>query len=123
MKLTQLHEAFINKANRPMSFGALPVVPMEGGDVPVVAVNKWMRSDGRLRKEYNFQTSATRSEFVHKLLEHEDTVGHHGTIVVEEKRVILELSTKAGAGHVTELDKEYAKEADLIFREVVYKSK
>ena len=121
MKLTDLHEAFIQKANRKMSFGALPISPA-AGEVPVVGVNKWQRVNGCLRKEFNFQTSSARSDFVRKLMDHEDESGHHATIIVEEDRVVLELITKAGAGHVTELDKEYAREADLIFREVVYKS-
>jgi pterin-4a-carbinolamine dehydratase len=121
MKISDLHEEFIRKANRKMSFGALPVKPI-AGEVPVVAVNKWHRVNGCLRKEFVFQKSSLRSDFIRKLMDYEDEVGHHATIVIEEDRVVLELVTKAGAGHITELDKEYGREADLIFREVVYKS-
>jgi pterin-4a-carbinolamine dehydratase len=119
MKLSQLHEDFIDAARRPMTFGRLPVIPSEG-EVPVVAVNKWQKTKEFLKKQYVFRETFQRNAFVKGLLDHEEDVGHNASIVVEEGKVTLTLSTHDVG--VTELDKEYAAHADELFKDVVYSS-
>ena len=120
MKLSRLHEEFIDKARRPMTFGALPVLPREK-DVPVIAVNKWKKVDSplRLRKTYQFMTQELRNQFVLGLFEYETKTQHNATITVDEGEVTLDVRTK-DVDQITELDKEYAKWADELYKDVVY---
>jgi len=101
-----------------MSFGGLPVIP-QATDVPLIAVNKWSKKDGSLQKTYTFRLQEQRNDFVKQLLDHEAEVGHHASIHVTEEAVTLNLQTK-DIGEVTELDKEYAKWADELYKDVVY---
>ena len=118
MKLTALHERFIEMANRPMQFGTLPVRSVRR-DVPVIPVERWTSSSGELSKRYQFRRDADRDDFVIQLLAYESRNAHRARIVIDEGCVEVRLSTR-GVGNVTSLDKEYAKYADIIFRELVY---
>lgn len=118
MKLSRLHEAFIDAARRPMDFGRLPVMP-RGKDVPVIATDKWKKSENSLIKTYKFLSNDLRNDFVRQLLIHEENVGHHATMTVQSETVTLTLKTH-DVDQVTELDKEYAKHADELFKDVVY---
>ena len=117
-QLTRLHEEFLDKARRPMTFGSLPVSP-RASDVPVIPVNKWVKDGKTLVKTYNFRLQEQRNDFVKQLLDHEVAVGHNADISITEGGVNIRLQTK-DIGEVTELDKEYAKWADELYRDVVY---
>jgi pterin-4a-carbinolamine dehydratase len=121
-RLSHLHEEFIDKAHRSMLFGRLPVKPLESG-VAIVPSEKWekLESPLRLRKHYNFMSQEKRNLFVAELFEYETKTGHNATITVEEGKVTLDVRTK-DVDQITELDKEYAKFADVLFRDVVYSS-
>jgi len=120
MKLSRLHENFIDRARQPMTFGALPVLPREK-DVPVIAVNKWKKveSPTRLRKTFQFMNQELRNSFIKGLLKYEDKTHHNATITIEENEVTLDVRTK-DVDQVTELDKEYARHADELYKDVVY---
>lgn len=118
MNLRKLHEAFIEKANRPMTFGALPVEPKEA-EAPVLAVERWREVDGALTKRYMFRREGDRDRFLMGLLDYEREVQHNATIVVQADTITLRVHTH-DVDRVTELDKEYARHADLLFRDVVY---
>ena len=120
MKLSRLHEEFIDKARRPMSFGRLPISPLKG-DVAIMPVEKWTKVDSplRLRKTYKFLSSAARNQFVEGLFEYEDRTNHNAMITIDEGQVTLDVRTK-DVDQITELDKEYAKFADVLFKDVVY---
>jgi len=118
-KLSHLHEEFLDSVRRPMSFGRLPILP-KGVDVPILPVNKWIEKDGFLRKKYDFMSKELRNEFVNGLFDHEVTAGHHAKIVIDEDCVIISLQTK-NIEKITELDKEYARHSDTLYKDVVYK--
>jgi len=120
VKLSRLHEEFIDKARRPMSFGRLPISPLEG-DVAIIPVEKWTKVDSplRLRKTYKFLSSSARNQYVEGLFEYEDRTNHSAMITVDEGQVTLDIRTK-DVDQITELDKEYAKFADVLFKDVVY---
>lgn len=118
MKLSRLHEAFIEKANRPMTFGSLPVKPSPS-DKPIIAVERWHESGGALTKRYAFRRREDRADFVVRLMAYEDSNGHCAEIVIREGVVELNVSTN-GLDRPTEVDREYARYADLLFRELVY---
>lgn len=118
--LSQLHEEFIDNARRPMSLGKLPVQPSEERPV-IIPVNKWIttKNPARMKKVYKFLEQNQRNDFVRDLLDYEDEAGHNAVITVEKDEVTLLLYTK-DVDVITELDKEYAKYADELFRDVVY---
>lgn len=118
MKLSRLHEEFIDAARRPMDFGRLPVMP-RGKDVPVIATDRWKKSDNSLIKTYRFLSNELRNDFVRQILIHEENVGHNATISIQTETVTLTLKT-VDVEQITELDKEYAKHADELFKDVVY---
>ena len=119
-RLSKLHEEFIDRARRPMSFGKLPIQPLESG-VAIIPMDKWeiVDSPKRLRKAYKFASNELRNQFVLALFEYENEVGHHAIITVGEYKVTLDIYTK-DIDQVTELDKEYAKHADVLFKDIVY---
>jgi len=118
MNFKQLHEQFIEKANRPMTFGSLPVQPKEA-EAPIMVAERWKSIDGVLYKTYKFRRQADRNNFVVSLLSYEQSVEHNADITIEHDQVSLKLQTK-DVKRVTEIDKEYARYADLLFRDLVY---
>lgn len=120
MTLKLLHESFIDKARRPMTFGKLPISPLPNG-AAILPTDRWeiVDSPKRLRKSYKFMTNELRNLFVENLFEYEKTIGHNAKITIEESKVTLDLYTK-DVDQITELDKEYSKYADVLFKDVIY---
>lgn len=118
MNLKKLHEQFINSANRQMTFGKLPINPKEQ-NTPIIVTNKWKTNDKVLTKTFQFQRKGDKNKFVIALLEYEAETEHNAIIIINEDTVTLELFTK-DLDKVTEIDKVYAKFADVLFKDVVY---
>ena len=116
-QLQDLHEQFIEKANRPMTFGGLPIRPRLG-ELPVVPMERWHEADGALYKTYKFREPQWRDSFVLALLNYEREVQHNAQIRIDEGEVSLRIQTRT-AERVTELDKEYARFADVVFKDLV----
>jgi len=118
--LKRLHESFIDKARRPMSFGKLPIAPLASG-AAIIPVDRWETVDSpkRLHKAYKFISNELRNAFVEGLFDYEKKVGHNAKLTVEEYKVTLDVYTK-DIDQVTELDKEYAQYADVLFKDIVY---
>jgi len=118
VKLTKLHEEFINTSRRPMQFGRLPVDPKQI-ELPVVPMDRWvLKNKKTLTKTYRFRRPVDRNTMLKTLLAYEENVQHHAMMTLEEDTLVIELSTK-NVGIVTELDKEYAKFADQVFKDTV----
>lgn len=122
MKLSLLHESYIDRARQPDTFGRLPIKPLEGG-IAIIPVDKWevVESPKRLRKSYKFMSQKLRNNFVKNLFEYETKTGHNAVITVDEGKVTLDIRTR-DIDQITELDKEYASYADVLFKDVVYNS-
>jgi len=118
--LKRLHESFIDKARRPMSFGKLPIAPLASG-AAIIPVDRWETVDSpkRLHKAYKFISNELRNAFVEGLFDYEKKVGHNAKLTVEEHKVTLDVYTK-DIDQITELDKEYAQYADVLFKDIVY---
>jgi len=118
--LKTLHESFIDKARRPMVFGKLPITPLSSG-VAIIPVDRWetVESPKRLRKTYKFISNELRNAFVEGIFDYEKKVGHNAKITVEEDKVTLDVYTK-DVDQITELDREYAEYADVLFKDIVY---
>lgn len=99
-----------------MTFGALPVrarVP----EAPIVPMDRWREADGALYKTYRFREPEWRDQFIVALLNYERDVQHNAQIRIDEDEVSLRIQTKT-AERVTELDKEYARFADCVFKDL-----
>lgn len=101
-----------------MSFGDLPVDP-KAAEAPIIPTDKWQKDKDFLKKKYQFRLKEFKVEFVRQILDYETEVGHNATITIEEDTVTLVLQTK-DIKKITELDKEYARYADELFRDIVY---
>jgi pterin-4a-carbinolamine dehydratase len=119
-QLLHLHEKFIGAARTPMTFGKLPIFPHEA-EVPIIAVNKWSKTDSALSKTFVFRLKEQRNDFIMQLLDHEVEIGHHATITIKNDSVSLRLQTE-NISSITELDKEFSKWADELYRDIVYNS-
>ncbi len=101
-----------------MDFGALPIEPKEA-EAPVIAVTRWKQLDGALVKQFLFRREGDRDKFLLGILDYESQVQHHALIVIEGDKVALKVRTH-DVDRVTEIDKEYARFADVLFKDVVY---
>jgi pterin-4a-carbinolamine dehydratase len=122
VKLKKLHESYIESSRRPMDLGRLPISPKDI-ELPVVPMDKWvLKGDPKkLVKTFRFRRPGDRNMMIQDLLEYEEEVQHHADMVIKEDTLQIEIYTK-NVELVTEIDKEYAKQADQIFKNIVYMS-
>ncbi len=121
MKLVELHREFINRSTRPLISSGLPI-KVSNLDKPIIAIEKWKVTDGKLNKKFMFESYEDRNRFLKSILEYETQIGHHASLNVESLEVMISLITK-DVDKVTELDKEYARYADVVRRDLVYNPK
>lgn len=100
-----------------MDLGGAPPIVARQANVPLIAVERWREAKGSLVKAFEFRRPDDRIEFIMTLLEHEREVEHHAMIMVEQEKVTVRLSTH-GVDRVTELDKEFARYLDLVFKDI-----
>lgn len=90
---------------------SLPVVPR--------STSKWQFEKGpeRLCRTYEFSDRATMRSFLDQLMDYEDRCNHHGSVQVTGSTIHIEIRTH-DLDRVTELDKEYANECDMIHEDM-----
>lgn len=89
-------------------------------DTPLKPSNRWEKIGKRaLTKRFEFRDYDHRDRFISDILEFEKERGHRGKMMIEDLVVTVEVSTK-DIDAITELDQEYARETDIIYREVCY---
>lgn len=120
--LKKILQEYIDNANKPMSFGNVPITPSSKRDsTPIIGMSKWSIKDEFLVKTYMFAKIEQRNDFVFSILSYERETQHHSIMTIDENSVTIRLLTK-DVKKITELDKEYAKYSDLLFKEVLYNS-
>ncbi len=100
-----------------MNMGKLPVNPKEP-EVPILPSNRWIKTGNALVKVYDFRRLEDKPKFVVKLLNYETQVQHNAMITITETNVTIQVTT-TNIG-VTELDFEYARFSDSLYKDVVY---
>lgn len=99
--------------------GKMPVSP-KNANVPVIATERWIKTtSNELRKCYTFKTFDEKKLFVSQILGYELQTQHPVKLTSHEDRVILVLQTQ-GVEDVTDIDKEFAKYADIVYKDIVY---
>jgi len=89
-------------------------------DKPIIAIEKWKVEDGKLSKKYMFESYDDRNRFLKSIIEYETQIGHHSVLEINDLSIKMCLITK-DVNKITEIDKEFAKYADIIRRDLVYK--
>lgn len=118
--LEQLHEEFLHQAIQSTTVAPNgPPIKARAPEAPVVPMERWREVDGALYKTYRFRRSTDRNTFVMQLLAYESSTEHNAEMRITEDQVDLKVRTK-DIDKVTELDKEYARYADVLFRSLVY---
>ena len=93
----------------------------ERDNVTIQPVHKWeiLQEPKRLARLYEFRLQDQRRQFIDGLLDYEAETSHCARMTLEEEVVFVEVWTK-GIDQPSELDKEYAKFADSLYRDIVY---
>ena len=118
MNLKKLHREFIENAYKSTIPNTLPI-NAKIVNTPIIPTSKWRKENGVLIKHFTFSKVIIRNKFVESLLQYEAELQHQAQIVISEDNVEIRLITK-DINKITELDKEYAKHADLLFRDLAY---
>lgn len=118
--MSQLNEGFISSARRNTLDNNLPISAKKA-QVPLIATNKWEKVGEplRLTKVFVFREIEQRNNFVIELLAYELEIEHNSEIFIDEKNVKISVMTKT-IEQITEIDHEYSKYADELYRDVVY---
>ena len=89
--------------------------------LPVIAnsKSKWYKKENPecLCRNFEFKSRGETRAFIDEILNHEDQCGHHGEIQVSGLNVSVEIFTH-NLNSVTNLDKEYANDAERIYNDV-----
>lgn len=117
MDVKTIHRMLVERDQSTLG-GKLPITPKKGTPI-VIPVNAWKRQDGAIVKKYEFFEQDARDSFVVGLLQYERIKQHPAVLLVKELSVTVKLETK-NIGVVTEIDKEYAAYADVLFKDIVY---
>lgn len=113
--LSMLHDSLLSESTIQTS---RPIVPKSASHI-IIPTDRWEEKDGNLIKAFKFRTIEQRTAFVHDMLEYETKVGHHAKIHIDELVVAIKLTTR-NIKQITELDKEYAKYSDDVYKDVCY---
>ena len=91
-------------------------VPKPFPIVPKKATWKATQDGNALLRTYEFKSKEHLRRFVDQLLAMQDRIEHTAQILIEDKSVKVKVTTKS-LNRITEMDTEYAAEADHIFTE------
>ena len=90
-------------------------------DTPISACSSsWsVHSDPeRFSKTFKFKSRSRLNDFVSTVLGLEDEMNHHGEIQIKYDEVMISVYTH-DVNRITELDQEYSRSVDLIYRDVL----
>lgn len=121
--LVEINSKFIKRARKVLVENiSLPVkVSDERDNVAIKPAHRWeIKEDPkRLHRQYEFREQHQRRDFIIGLLDYEAETSHQATLTLVDDSVYVDVWTK-GIDQPSELDKEYAKFADSLYRDIVY---
>ena len=115
----QLHQEFLKHVRQPDVPGCVPI-KVRPTDTPVIPMDRWELLNGgtELTKQFRFKSPPQRNEFVTEIFAYEAGTNHYGTLAITEEVVTVGIVTK-GIGQTTELDREYARFCDVLYKDIV----
>lgn len=114
-KLLMLNESLVEKVQKNTF---QPAFPIKASKPPINAIAAWEKDGNKLTKTFSFKEVFARNSFITQLLSYESEKGHYGRFWVLRDRVKVTVSTE-GLTKPTELDKEYSKGVDAIYKDCV----
>jgi pterin-4a-carbinolamine dehydratase len=76
-----------------------------------------LKNPERLSKSFDFKNSKIVMQFLQEVVEYESEISHNGSILINSNNVKIEIYTHT-LESITELDLEYAKEVNNIYKDV-----
>ena len=121
--LASLNEYFINRAHRSVIHN-VPLTAKVSRTVPILPTDRWQAAKsqdnhGSLTKSFKFQNYEFRDRFVLGIIDYENHYEHRARVTFDDLDVTVTVVTR----HVniaTELDTDYTKFCDTLYRDVVY---
>jgi len=121
--LLEINSKFIKRSQKMIFENIeLPVkVTDEREALAINPMHKWtiLEDPKRLVRQYDFRLRDQKRDFITGLLDYEDETSHQSKMTLFDDSVQVEVWTK-GIDQPSELDKEYAKFADSLYRDIVY---
>lgn len=121
--LVEINKRFLERAMPVSVPSSVPIIPVVNNqDTAVIAVEKWHAKNDpkRLCKTFRFRLFEQKRAFVVSLLNYEAEVSHSAAIKINvDDSVSIEVWTK-DVEVISELDKEYAKYCDVLYKDIVY---
>lgn len=109
--MTNMHSDYLS---------TVPIKPLKN-NVAIIPVQTWNNIGGILSRAYQFKSNKSRNIFVELLLQREDEIKHPCRYIITDKQVIVKLTTKT-IQKPTEIDFEFSKWIDSMFKDVIYNS-
>ena len=78
---------------------------------------KILENPERLKRKFKFKSPNELLQFVREVIQYETEVSHHGSILIQDNLVTVEIYTHT-VDTITELDIEYSEELNKIFKDV-----
>lgn len=95
-----------------------PIRAQEPATLPIVPTQRWsVVGKKRLTKSFVFETIEKRNDFMSQVLKLEAECGHSSEMFLSELEVQMKVWTRS-SDSLTDLDKEYARTVDAIFRDL-----
>ena len=95
-----------------------PIRAQEPQAMPIVPSERWVVTDRkRLSKTFSFANISKRNTFATMLIQFDEQTEHNAEILISENDVKVKLWTRS-SDSLTDLDKEYAKAVDEIYRDL-----
>lgn len=120
MSLANLIKEYKNNTDTSVLGNGPAIRAKEPTKIPILVSNKWENDNNKmLSKTFFFKNIEGRNRFVTNVLEYEMSIGHHSLMTINDKTVHVAVTTRK-IDVVTEIDKEYAKYLDIIFKDIAY---
>ena len=105
-----LNESVFNGKTIPQE---LPLQPVDISEWEIIS------NPRRFKRTFEFMHMPALRAFLNEIMDHQEEVGHHAKIILEQMKVTVEVYTH-GVNDITELDQEYVQALDNIHKDIDY---
>lgn len=116
MNVSVLMKSYFNEGTPPKRVMSEAL----GKEVPIgVKKQKWNKTEDpeTLQRTFTFSNTKKLLFFLEDVIQHQDEVGHHGILTINENKVVVRIFTKT-LNRVTDLDVEWANKVGKIFDDI-----
>lgn len=114
-----VNRLYLESNELTMPVNSSKIIKVSKKEIPIIASEKWIIKEKHLCKKFHFFSIKDRNLFMLELLMKEHKTGHYAKFIVAQDYISIALITK-NINSITELDKEYAKYADFVYKDVSY---